>query len=44
MLHTVFRIQSVDKVSIVFSTEFVSISFAETKTLMLLHNLHYIFM
>ena len=30
---TVFRIQSVDKVSIVFSTEFVSISFAETNNI-----------
>ena len=33
MLPTVFRIQSVDKVSIVFSTEFVYITY-----------LHYIFM
>ena len=33
MLPTVFRIQSVDKVSIVFSTEFVSISFAETNNI-----------
>ena len=33
MLPTVYRIQSVDKVSIVFSTEFVSISFAETNNI-----------
>ena len=30
---TVYRIQSVDKVSIVFSTEFVSISFADTNNI-----------
>ena len=33
MLPTVFRIQSVDKVSIVFSTGFASISFAETNNI-----------
>ena len=33
MLPTVYRIQSLDKVSIVFSTEFVSISFAETNNI-----------
>ena len=33
MLPTVYRIQSVDKVSIVFSTEFVSISFDDTNNI-----------